>query len=432
MSSDSVDLTHTVVLKAGNAFLVSQPDGEMPLGGDHALGVYRDDGRFLLGHELRVGGVRPRLLVVSAPTGRAFGSRADEPRPGTSGRPPARAADPADPARSPFARRHDACRSESTSTSTAASPSSSTSSWPSPPTSGRCWPCAESHRYRRRRSASRRPTRGMRFSARGARRRAPRDDRHRRSAARRRRPPAACGSTWRLEPGRGARRDRDLPAATKAARRPPRGRARVRPTAARRAGAGRRRAVQPRAGALAAGPADAALLARRPRLLRRRHPVVRHAVRARQPDHRHRRWLAWLPEMAEQTLRVLADRLGRRVDPVHEEEPGKVIHELRPGELAALGRPPLPATTARSTPRRCFSACSPNTRSGAAASRCFTSCARRSSARSAGSTTSATTTATACSTTTPAAPTGFATRAGATPTTACSTSTARRWSHRSR
>src|SRR3954462_15408125 len=53
----------------GNAFLVSLPDGEMPLPGAGGLGVYRDDGRFLLGHELRVGGARPRLLVVSAPTG---------------------------------------------------------------------------------------------------------------------------------------------------------------------------------------------------------------------------------------------------------------------------------------------------------------------------------------------------------------------------
>ena len=69
MSSGSVDLTHTVVLKAGNAFLVSLPDGDMPLGDDHALGVYRNDGRFLLGHELRIAGERPRLLVVSAPTG---------------------------------------------------------------------------------------------------------------------------------------------------------------------------------------------------------------------------------------------------------------------------------------------------------------------------------------------------------------------------
>jgi glycogen debranching enzyme len=69
VSSDSVDLTRTVVLKAGNAFVVSEPDGDMPLDGAHALGVYREDGRFLLGHELRVGGARARLLVVSAPTG---------------------------------------------------------------------------------------------------------------------------------------------------------------------------------------------------------------------------------------------------------------------------------------------------------------------------------------------------------------------------
>ena len=69
MSSGSVDLTHTVVLKAGNAFLVSEPDGDMPLAEPHALGVYRDEARFLCGHELRVGHTRPRLLVVSAPTG---------------------------------------------------------------------------------------------------------------------------------------------------------------------------------------------------------------------------------------------------------------------------------------------------------------------------------------------------------------------------
>jgi glycogen debranching enzyme len=45
--------------------------------------------------------------------------------------------------------------------------------------------------------------------------------------------------------------------------------------------------------------------------------------------------------MAEQTLRVLAGQLGRRVDPAHEEQPGKVIHELRLGELAALEATPL-------------------------------------------------------------------------------------------
>jgi glycogen debranching enzyme len=47
------------------------------------------------------------------------------------------------------------------------------------------------------------------------------------------------------------------------------------------------------------------------------------------------------PAMAEQTLRLLAARLGSRFDDEHDEEPGKVIHELRQGELAAVGLTPL-------------------------------------------------------------------------------------------
>jgi glycogen debranching enzyme len=35
------------------------------------------------------------------------------------------------------------------------------------------------------------------------------------------------------------------------------------------------------------------------------------------------------PAMAEQTLRLLAARLGTRVDDEHDMEPGKVLHELR-------------------------------------------------------------------------------------------------------
>ena len=51
--------------------------------------------------------------------------------------------------------------------------------------------------------------------------------------------------------------------------------------------------------------------------------------------------LGFAPEIGEQTLRVLAARIGRRVDPIHEEEPGKILHELRAGEVAALGLTPL-------------------------------------------------------------------------------------------
>ena len=51
--------------------------------------------------------------------------------------------------------------------------------------------------------------------------------------------------------------------------------------------------------------------------------------------------LAFDPPMAEQTLRVLAGQLGTRDDPAHDEEPGKVLHELRVGEVARLGLTPL-------------------------------------------------------------------------------------------
>jgi glycogen debranching enzyme len=63
------DLVHTVVLKRGNAFLVTTPEGVVPLAGEHPLGLYLDDCRFLSGHEVRVGGAAPRLLVASAHSG---------------------------------------------------------------------------------------------------------------------------------------------------------------------------------------------------------------------------------------------------------------------------------------------------------------------------------------------------------------------------
>jgi glycogen debranching enzyme len=44
--------------------------------------------------------------------------------------------------------------------------------------------------------------------------------------------------------------------------------------------------------------------------------------------------------MAEETLRLHAALLGTRVDDEHDEEPGKVIHELREDELARAGRSP--------------------------------------------------------------------------------------------
>ena len=337
MSSDSVDLTQTVVLKAGNAFLVSQADGEMPLAGGHALGVYRDDGRFLAGHELRVGGARPRLLVVCAPTGARSVHELTNPDlelPGGRrlalqtlqirldrrlvddstlqerihihlyGREPvdldvevALAAD----FRPMLALRGIA-------------------SLPSPPVG-----VDETDA-------------GMRFSARGA------DGVLRATTVTADPPPAEMAAgrlRFRLGLKPGQAHDVTLTFRLD------------------EGGREHRRIVHASGnpGAAAQVRADDELFNR---VLERslldlwmlRSWLDGQAYYAagipwfatlfgRDSLITAIEMVAWLPEMAEQTLRVLANRLGRRVDPVHEEEPGKVIHELRLGEMAALDVSPL-------------------------------------------------------------------------------------------
>jgi glycogen debranching enzyme len=51
--------------------------------------------------------------------------------------------------------------------------------------------------------------------------------------------------------------------------------------------------------------------------------------------------ISFVPGVAEETLRLLAGRLGREYDDARDEEPGKVLHELRVGEPAALGETPF-------------------------------------------------------------------------------------------
>jgi glycogen debranching enzyme len=50
--------------------------------------------------------------------------------------------------------------------------------------------------------------------------------------------------------------------------------------------------------------------------------------------------LPYLPELAATTLRVLAARQATERDDFHEREPGKILHELRFGELTARGQRP--------------------------------------------------------------------------------------------
>jgi glycogen debranching enzyme len=50
--------------------------------------------------------------------------------------------------------------------------------------------------------------------------------------------------------------------------------------------------------------------------------------------------LPFAPELARITLRQLAKRQGRELDDFREEEPGKILRELRFGELTAFGERP--------------------------------------------------------------------------------------------
>jgi hypothetical protein len=67
--------------------------------------------------------------------------------------------------------------------------------------------------------------------------------------------------------------------------------------------------------------------------------VVPDALRPRQPD-RELPVAALVPELAASTLDVLASLQGTRGDEFRDEEPGKILHELRCGELTAFEEPP--------------------------------------------------------------------------------------------
>jgi glycogen debranching enzyme len=50
--------------------------------------------------------------------------------------------------------------------------------------------------------------------------------------------------------------------------------------------------------------------------------------------------LSFDPTMAEETLRLLAQHQGRKVDDYRDEQPGKILHEYRDGEMARTGEIP--------------------------------------------------------------------------------------------
>jgi glycogen debranching enzyme len=65
------NLVDTIVIKDGNVFLVTLPDGRLPADIEHPLGLWFQDCRFLRTHELTIGGQAPRLLTATDAEGRA-------------------------------------------------------------------------------------------------------------------------------------------------------------------------------------------------------------------------------------------------------------------------------------------------------------------------------------------------------------------------
>ncbi len=62
-------ITHAVVIKEGDLFFLSEPDGSVPLSEGHGFGLYYHDCRFLNGYTLRMGGQKAEALVANAERG---------------------------------------------------------------------------------------------------------------------------------------------------------------------------------------------------------------------------------------------------------------------------------------------------------------------------------------------------------------------------
>ncbi|MBO0726540.1 MAG: amylo-alpha-1,6-glucosidase [Blastocatellia bacterium] len=62
-------IADAVVAKNGSLFFLTDPDGIVPLGGDHGFGMYYNDCRYLSGYDLKLAGAHPVCLVSTAEQG---------------------------------------------------------------------------------------------------------------------------------------------------------------------------------------------------------------------------------------------------------------------------------------------------------------------------------------------------------------------------
>ena len=68
-SSTTRSIADALVVKNGNLFFLTDPDGQIPAQGDHGLGLYYHDCRYLKRYELRLADARPDLLYSGAQEG---------------------------------------------------------------------------------------------------------------------------------------------------------------------------------------------------------------------------------------------------------------------------------------------------------------------------------------------------------------------------
>jgi glycogen debranching enzyme len=69
VTSITRSIAHSVVIKDEDIFFLCEPDGDVPLEAGHGFGLYYHDCRFLSGYELRIGGRKPDRLVWNTDRG---------------------------------------------------------------------------------------------------------------------------------------------------------------------------------------------------------------------------------------------------------------------------------------------------------------------------------------------------------------------------
>jgi glycogen debranching enzyme len=65
----TASIAHSIVIKDGDVFFLSESDGRVPFDSRHGFGLYYHDCRYLSGYDLKLAGRRPEQLVWTADTG---------------------------------------------------------------------------------------------------------------------------------------------------------------------------------------------------------------------------------------------------------------------------------------------------------------------------------------------------------------------------